>query len=159
MYLTKLDWNIAEISKALKLTEDQVKDYFTDGRRVSFMIERRLVKFVGGTLSKSEGAGYDLIDSENNKWEVRSLTKDGIYFCPSYMVGSGRKFNEEGFLRKLREIKGYLISDITLFPSIPCWSIEHEKIQKLYFDGSLGGTTKITRNSFFKIINQISEEN
>ena len=33
MYFTKLDWNIAEISKALKLTEDQVKDYFTDGRR------------------------------------------------------------------------------------------------------------------------------
>ena len=103
-----LNWDISKIAKALQLTESEVKEYFTDGRRVSFMIERRLAKILGGTLSTSEGASFDLIDSNDDKWEVRSLTKSGIYFCPSYMVGSGRRFEENGFIHKLKEIKGYL---------------------------------------------------
>ena len=39
--------------------------YFTDGRRVSFILERRLAyEVLKGTLAPSEGAGYDLIE----KW-------------------------------------------------------------------------------------------
>jgi len=71
---------------------------------------------------------YDIIDSEGDKWEVRSLTKDGVYFCPSYMVGSGRDFDEVGFLTKLNNIKGYVIADITKFPNIPFWIIPKSKV-------------------------------
>jgi len=147
-----IEWDLAEVSKALQLTEVETKEYFTDGRRVSFMIERRLAKILGGTLAPSEGASFDLLDSEGKKWEVRSLTKGGIYFCPSYMVGSGRAFEEKGFLKKLQEIKGYLISDITKFPKVPYWSISSEKIKELYLGGHLGSTTKITRKIFFETI-------
>lgn len=52
----------------------------------------------------------------SKKWEVRSISRNGIYFCPSYMVGSGRKFNEAGFLVKIAEISGYIVSDIERFP-------------------------------------------
>jgi hypothetical protein len=84
-----------------------VKEYLTDGRRVSFLPERRLSREVfEGTLAPSEGAGYDLLDREGLKWEVRSVSKGGVYFCPSYMVGSGRSFEEKGFLDKLSEIEG-----------------------------------------------------
>ncbi len=35
------------------------------------------------------------------------------------MVGSGRSFDEDGFLDKLSEIDGYIIADIESFPKIP----------------------------------------
>lgn len=59
---------------------------------------------LGGCLAKSEGDGYDVLDRAGRKWEVRSVSKGGMYFCPSYMVGSGRRFNCDGFLRKLNDI-------------------------------------------------------
>ena len=83
-----LIWDLNEISSALSITKEDVRLYFTDGRRVSFLLERRICyEVIKGRLAPSEGAGFDLYDSHNNKWEVRSITKDGIYFCPSYMVG------------------------------------------------------------------------
>lgn len=115
-----LKWDINEIAKALKIRPEDVKEYFTDGRRVSFIVERRIAREVlKGELAPTEGAGYDIIDSNGGKWEVRSITKRGIYFCPSYMVGKGRHFEEDGFLKKLSEIKGFIIADVESFPNIP----------------------------------------
>ncbi len=89
-------WDITEIAKSLKITESDVKLYFKDGRRVSFILERRIAyEFMKAKLSPSEGAGYDIIASDGGKWEVRSITRSGVYFCPSYMVGSGRSLMSE----------------------------------------------------------------
>ena len=87
MVVDHLKWDITEIAKSLKIKEADVRLYFTDGRRASFLLERRLAyEVLHGTLAPSEGAGYDLIDSKGNKWEVRSITKRGIYFSPSYIA-------------------------------------------------------------------------
>ncbi|MBV8402028.1 MAG: hypothetical protein JOZ17_25395 [Acetobacteraceae bacterium] len=60
-----MTWDAEELARALKVTVDDVKEYFTDGRRVSFIIERRLKwEHLGWTLAPSEGAGYDLRDPE-----------------------------------------------------------------------------------------------
>lgn len=98
-----------------------------------------------GTIAESESTGYDVIDSKGNKWEVRSITKDGIYFCPSYMVGSGRSFEEQGFLVKLKEIKGYIVSDVESFPEVPFWVVPKEQVLGWWRAGELGTTTKISR--------------
>lgn len=125
-----LTWDISEIANALKIGESDVREYFTDGRRVSFLLERRLAyEVVKGKLAPSEGAGYDLLDSKGRKWEVRSVTKGGIYFCPSYMVGSGRSFDEPRFLRKLQEIEGYIISDVESFPNVPFWILPKTTVE------------------------------
>jgi len=135
-----LTWHINEIANALKIGESDVREYFTDGRRVSFLLERRLAyEVVKGKLAPSEGAGYDLLDSQGRKWEVRSVTKGGIYFCPSYMVGSGRSFNEPGFLAKLKEIEGYIILPKT---TVECW----------WHGGKLGTGTKISRTIALKLL-------
>jgi hypothetical protein len=34
----KLVWDITEIARALKISENDVREYFTDGRRVSFIL-------------------------------------------------------------------------------------------------------------------------
>ncbi len=119
-----LFWNIEDIAKALKISIEDVREYFTDGRRVSFIIERRIAyEILKGKLAASEGAGFDILDSHGIKREVRSISKRSVYFCPSFMVGSGRKFNEQGFIDKLSEIGGYIIADIESFPNIPFWII------------------------------------
>jgi hypothetical protein len=141
-----LTWNISEISSALKIGESDVREYFTDGRRVSFILERRLAyEVVKGKLAPSEGAGYDLLDSQGRKWEVRSITKGGIYFCPSYMVGSGRRFDEPGFLAKLNEIEGYIISDVEPFPNVPFWILPKTTVENWWRTGKLGTSSKISR--------------
>ena len=94
-----LRWDLRAIASALNLSKKEVKEYFTDGRRVSFVVERRLARDLGYKLAETEGAGYDLISRKGERWEVRSVTLGGIYFCPSYMVGSGRKFGERGSSR------------------------------------------------------------
>lgn len=58
-----LEWDLVALQQAMKLTPEEVRAYFTDGRRVSFILERRLAREVlDGTLAPSEGAGFDLID-------------------------------------------------------------------------------------------------
>ena len=92
-----------------------------------------------------EGAGFDLIDPEGGKWEVRSISRGGVYFCPSYMVGSGRHFEEAGFISKLSEIRGYIIADIESFPNIPFWIIPADQVRNWWNERKLGTTSKISR--------------
>lgn len=142
-----LRWDLDALSKAMKIHPDEVREYFTDGRRVSFVLERRISReIVKGSLAQSEGAAFDLLDSAGGKWEVRSLTRRGIYFCPSYMMGSGRQFVEEGFLNKLSEIEGYIVSDIELFPEVPVWVASANQVRDWYKSGKLGAGTQISRS-------------
>ena len=132
----------------MHLSEDEVLAYFQDGRRISFVLERRIRDELGWTLAPSEGSGYDLVDETGKKWEVRSVS-NSIYFCPSYMVGSGRYFVEAGFIAKLDAIAGYVCSDIKKFPRVPVWVIPVTHIRALYFEGKLGRTTSISSAKFY----------
>jgi hypothetical protein len=151
-----LSWDLDAISAALKITREDALRYFTDGRRVSFIVERRLsAEVLHGTLALSEGAGYDVLDPEGGKWEVRSITNSGAYFCPSYMVGSGRSFAEAGFLVKLDDIKGYILADVSLFPDVPFWQIPVDIIRNWYKNRQLGAGTKINRVRLLQLIRDI----
>ena len=151
-------WKIEEIAQALRISVEDVREYFTDGRRVSFILERRIAhEILKGTLAPTEGAGFDIVDSKGGKWEVRSISKGGIYFCPSYMVGSGRSFDEDGFLNKLSEIRGYITADIESFPQIPFWIIYSEQVLTWWKEGKLGTTSKISREKALKLIHKPRE--
>ena len=146
-------------SPAIGRTENSTSDvnaYFTDGRRVSFLLERRIAyEVLNGSLASSEGAGYDVLDSDGRKWEVRSVSKGGIYFCPSYMVGSGRRFEKDGFLQKLDEIAGYIVSDIQCFPSVPYWQIPADTVRAWWFQGQLGTASKISRAKALSLLRSL----
>ena len=149
-----LEWNLDALASAMKLSGDDVRLYFTDGRRVSFLLERRIAREVlHGTLAPSEGAGFDVIDSAGGKWEVRSISRGGIYFCPSYMVGSGRRFERTGFLSKLDEVRGYIVSDIESFPRVPYWVVDGRIVRGWWSRGLLGATTKISRVAAIGLLN------
>lgn len=152
-----LKWDIPQLSEGLKIPQGDVNAYFTDGRRVSFLLERRIAyEILNGSLASSEGAGYDVLDSDGRKWEVRSVSRSGIYFCPSYMVGSGRHFEEDGFLQKLDEIAGYIVSDIESFPSVPYWQIPTDTVRAWWFQGQLGTASKISRAKALALLRSLS---
>lgn len=149
----KLSWDKSELAEALKIDEKEVQNYFTDGRRISFILERRIAsEIICGDIADSEGKYFDIVAPNGNKWEVRSITKGGIYFCPSYMVGSGRSFDEEGFLQKLDKIQGYVASDITQFPTVPFWVIPVETVRKWWQNGDLGKRSKISRKKALNLL-------
>ena len=147
-----LNWNIEEVASALKVDVQSVREYFTDGRRVAFLIERRIAKEEGFSLATSEGASFDLIDKSGGKWEVRNITRGGIYFCPSYMVGSGRTFDKPGFLRKLAGVDGYIVTDIELFPEVPYWILPRKIVEDWWGLNRLGTCTKISRERMLNLI-------
>ena len=148
-------WDLPSIASALRIRPEDVQRYFTDGRRVSFLLERRIAyEVLKGTVATSEGAGYDVLDQQGGKWEVRSISRGGIYFCPSYMVGSGRKFAEAGFLAKLSEIQGYVVCDIECFPDVPYWIISVTTVKDWWNSKFLANTTKISRGKILKLLSQ-----
>jgi hypothetical protein len=150
-----LSWNINDLSKALRISKKDVREYFTDGRRISFLLERRLAKEVlHGKLANSEGEDFDVLDSKDQKWEVRSISKDGVYFCPSYMVGSGRHFEEKGFLTKLKIIKGYIIADIESFPNVTFWMVTSDEVKTWWKAQKLGTWTKVSRKRMFELLSK-----
>lgn len=151
-----LSWDIVSISEALKISIEDVREYFTDGRRISFILERRIVNEVlMGKLAPSEGASYDVEDKDGGKWEVRSISRQGVYFCPSYMVGSGRVFQLPGFLAKLDQIEGYIVSDIESFPNVPFWIIPSSKVREWWEANELGINSKISRIKALRLLNTI----
>jgi hypothetical protein len=147
-----LTWNLEKVAEALQLNEQEAMQYFTDGRRVSFILERRICREVlKGTLAESEGAGYDLLDKNGLKWEVRSITNK-VYFCPSYMVGKDRSFHEPGFLAKLDAIEGYFLADVQRFPNVPYWIVPVDLVRELWHANRLNKTTSISRKRALRLI-------
>jgi hypothetical protein len=143
-----LEWDLNALSCSMHLEPDEVLTYFRDGRRISFILERRIRDALGWSLAPSEGSGFDLIDKAGGKWEVRSVSS-GIYFCPSYMVGSGRRFDERGFIAKLDAVAGYVCSDIAKFPRVPVWVVPCDLVRQLYQGGRLGAGTRISSAMFY----------
>ncbi len=157
MHIGSLSWDAEALAEQLHLTVDETLEYFKDGRRGSFVVERRIAReIIGGRISETEGSSFDVYDSEGNKWEVRSLTKGGVYFCPSNMVGKGRKFEEVGFQAKLDEIKGYYVARITTFPEVEVFKIDVEQVRKWHKKKELGKNTKISKAKMEKLLKTIA---
>lgn len=147
----QLHWDVNELARAFKVTTDDVHEYLTDGRRVSFIIERRLKwENPGWELAPSEGAGYDLLDPGGGMWEVRSITRQGVYFNPSNQVGSGRKFNEDGFQLKMSGIKGFILADIVGFPVVEVIVVPVANVLRWHGAKLLGANAKVSREKFFR---------
>lgn len=139
----------------MKLAPEDVREYFTDGRRVSLLIERRIMhEVLKGKRAPHEGAPYDVVDAQGGNWDIRSISDHGVYFSPSHMVGSGRRFEEAGFFAKLDVLRGYVLADIERFPEVPYWKIETAQVRAWWKTGELGPDTKISRKRALELIDR-----
>lgn len=141
----------------MHLPAADVRAYFTDGRRVSLLIERRVMREVlHGTLAPHEGTPYDVVDAHGGQWDVRAISAHGVYFSPSSMVGSGRRFGEAGFLAKLDALGGgYVLADIERFPEVPYWKIPAAQVRAWWQAGALGADTKVSRRTALELLERL----
>ncbi len=122
-------FDLTALSASLgNLPTDTVESLFRDGRRTSVLIEYLLIHHLGGEEAPSSNSQYD-IRTPHGDAEVRCLTKSGIGFAPSWMYGSGRKFEIQGFLDKLDAIIGYFVADIRLFPEVRVSVVPSAKVR------------------------------
>ena len=144
-----LEWNIGELSTALRITEFNVKRIFTDGRYVPLIIGLRLVNdHPGWKLEPSTGGGYYLIDPNERRWMARSITHRGVYFNPSNQKGEGREFNEDRFQDMLENLEGFILSDIVSFPNVSVLKVPVPNVIRWYKNESLNPDSSISRANF-----------
>lgn len=149
----KLTWNISDLAKAMKLSKKVTEDYFKDGRRASPLLERRLARVLKWKLTDSERTGWDLKDWRGGKWEVRCITKEGVYFNPSMNVGGSRGYNKTAYSNKLKVLKGYILCDIVTFPKVTFWKVPKKAVREWKRKKKLRKDTKITRTNVLKLLN------
>ena len=73
-------------------------------------------------------------------------------FVPVTWLVLGVHFAERGFLEKLQEIAGYVISDVESFPSVRYWIVSRDIVKSWYDEGKLGAGTKISRQRALQLL-------
>ena len=130
-------WNVEELAAAMRIPAESVIAFYTDGRRAAFLLESAARSHLVAYPSASEADAYDLVDRTGRRWEVRGLTKNGVFFDPSSSHGTGRSYSEDAFLAKLKAIAGFYVADLTLFPSVPFYQISSAVVRGWFKDGKL----------------------
>ena len=100
------------------LPPEIVNTIMKDGRVFSHFIEKWLEKKYP-IIHISGCKDHDFIDSNNSeiKYDEKTFTKLGCHFCPSNMLGQGRKFDQEIFQEKAKKLVYCIVSNIH-FPVI-----------------------------------------
>ncbi len=93
------------------------------------------------------------LKARNGKFEVCRLV--GYISAPVVWLVQDEGLKNRGFLKKMNEIAGYIVSDIQEFPAVPCWIIPVETVSEWWQKGELGTTTKITRDKALKLIRRM----
>ena len=120
-----------------ELSPETVNDIFKDGRAFSHFIEKWLeqkypLKHIPGCKN------YDFVDINNEeiKYDEKTFTSRGCKYCPSSMIGTGRKFNKEEFEEKTKRLIFCIVSNIH-FPRIRVKFVRGISLLAKYPNGSI----------------------
>ena len=119
------------------LSKEYITEIFKDGRPFSYFIEKWLeqnypLKHITGCKS------YDFVDINNNDilYDEKTFTNKGCNFCPSNMLGQGRKFDEGVFIEKSNKLIFCIVSNIN-FPEIKIKFMKGSDLIKSYPKGKI----------------------
>lgn len=149
------EWDVAKVAEGLQLPPERLLHFFKDGRRFAWLLEESLAARYAMTR-QGETDDYDLEDAAGRRWEARCCTKGGLFFCPSGMIGKGRKFHFEDWVTKQSKVSGWIVADITTFPRVAYWVIPSEVVGYWWNQGVLGPTTQIGRERFRNLLTETS---
>jgi len=107
------------------LSEAETLELLADGRVASLFLEKQLTKWFPQLKHITGCKDHDhIMELQTNtgttiiKFDQKSFTRSGgCRFMPSYMIGAGRKFDEESFRAHAKNIS-YIICDITRLPAM-----------------------------------------
>lgn len=90
---------------------------FTDGRVAGVLNELLCVELFNNlSHAPASGAMYDLIDSNGNWYEARTVTKWGVKLIPSSMWGAGRTLDKKAYDKRLKQLHGFVFTDVRNSP-------------------------------------------
>lgn len=115
-YDTVYNFDLTDHFKFGDLSNKELENVFKDGRAISHFLQEQ-AKYWFPSLIRKDTKEYDFLDGENNKYEMKCFTKKGCKFCPSNMIGKGRK-KDENRIKDISKYTSYIICDVTSFPTI-----------------------------------------
>ena len=119
------------------LPNETCKELFKDGRGFSHFIEPWISN--NYPLTHIKGCKpYDFIDSNDSTilYDEKTFTKGGCNFCPSNMLGQGRKFDKEVFTEKTKKLIFCIVSNV-YFPEIKIKFVRGEDLLTKYPNGKI----------------------
>lgn len=119
------------------LTRESVYEILKDGRPFSHFIEKWLEQ--NYPLNHIPGCkDHDFTDRNHpeTRYDEKTFTKGGCKFCPSNMLGQGRKFDEEKFREKTVKLVFCIVSNIA-FPRIKIRFVRGTDLIKIYPRGEI----------------------
>jgi len=108
-----------------------------DGRPFSHFIEKWIDH--NYPLTHIPGKkGYDFIDKAYPEilYDEKTFTQNGCKFCPSNMLGQGRKFDQERFINHCEKLIFCIVSNIN-FPNIKIRFVRGVDLMKNYPRGEI----------------------
>ena len=129
------------------LSDEICKEIWKDGRPFSHFIEAWICK--NYPLTHIKGCKkYDFIDNLHPEilYDEKTFTNKGCAFCPSNMLGQGRKFDKDIFEKKTKTLIFCIVSNID-FPNIKMRFVKGEELMIKYPNG------KIPSKEYIKFFN------
>ena len=117
------------------LPKEVIFEIFKDGRPFSHFIEKWLEQHY--PLNHIPGCkDHDFIDRNHTetRYDEKTFTRGGCKFCPSNMLGQGRKFDDEKFREKTVKLVFCIVSNIA-FPRIKIRFVRGTDLIKVYPKG------------------------
>jgi hypothetical protein len=119
------------------IPQNTIIEILKDGRPFSHFIEKWME--INYPLIHVSGCKkYDFIDTNNPSilYDEKTFTKGGCNYCPSNMLGQGRKFDQEEFENKTKKITFCIVSNVN-FPEIKIKFMKGEDLLKIYPKGNI----------------------
>ncbi|MCH4025610.1 MAG: hypothetical protein LKE94_09145 [Acetobacter fabarum] len=140
--VVKTQLSLKEISIALKISEKDALDKFTDARITSWFAEiwgERLFSYRKHINSNHPGsdAALDLGALGQFEISVRCFNKGTIKFQKSKHIGSGRSASLEDLEEALESVERVVIVDLRKFPKLSFYPIDSKSLLKLLHKNKL----------------------
>ena len=119
------------------LPKQALDEIFKDGRVASHLLEPQLEAWFPELEHVKGCKGYDHVHRcDERLFDAKNFTARGCKFMPSNMIGSGRKFIKEDFIKKTQGMS-YIICDIVDFPRVRVVFKEGGQLAKQYPKGTI----------------------
>ena len=128
---------------------DILYDIFKDGRITSELLSHTFVRRFDG-LTYVDKQGYDFLHDVFGMIEQKQVTKSGLKFAPSRMIGVGRKVTYDDVVDHIVDNDlQFLLADITSFPIVTSMLIPGLTL----LDNCSNKTCSFTYNNAVRIFN------
>lgn len=149
----KFKVNLTKIAQGMRLTKNEAKSFFNDGRIVGRYAEFVVQNKGLGKRAKSEGSAYDNDMKDGQRLEVRSITKH-VSFASSKEVGYGRKVTQNGWIEKLNAVDVWCLVD---FENLEEWQfifLTTAEVKEMAERNVMGKNRNVSRKKFLAYLTE-----